>query len=131
MIFTCTVVRVVDLEVTKTQTAEEFHRKVNVFITRRSDHSECYLTTHPHSRQLQSGFARMRSHKILSVQDILSRSPSKALDGVVCERGLSRMSRKPLKDTWKDTSYLSAAGDKSDQVLTSNFAMWGQDQHRS
>ena len=52
IIFTCAVIRGVHLEVTKSQTAEEFQQKLNAFITRKtipemivSDHASVFKTT--------------------------------------------------------------------------------------
>ena len=52
LILTCVVIRAVHLEVRKNQTAEEFQRKLNAFITRRtrpklflSDHASVFKTT--------------------------------------------------------------------------------------
>ncbi len=52
VIFTCAVLRAVHLEVTKSQTAEEFQRKLNAFITRKtrpqqivSDNAAVFKTT--------------------------------------------------------------------------------------
>ena len=92
LIFTCTTSRAAHLELTTTQTAEEFQRKLNAFITRKTRPERISQTTPRHSRQWQpgsKGFVRVRSYKISSHNKRLlgnSISPSRH-GGEGCTKG--------------------------------------------
>lgn len=105
LIFTCAVLRAVHLEVTKSQTAEEFQRKLNAFITRKtrpqrivSDNAAVFKTTADWIRKIR------RSEQLqdfLAAQEIqwqfnLGKSPW--WGGFM--RGFSRMSRGSSTKHW-------------------------------
>ena len=58
LIFTCATSRSVHLEMTKSQTAEEFQRKLNGFITRRTRANASCRTTQPSSKPQPPGSGR-------------------------------------------------------------------------
>ena len=156
LIFTCATSRAVHLEMTKSQTAEEFQGRLNAFITRRtrperivSDNAAVFKATATwikrirKSEALQDNLARQRIHWHFN----LSRSP---WWGGLYERLIKEV-KKTLYKTMGSTSlqyeqveavvmdierhlnnrpltYVeSEAGEE--QVLTPNIVMWGQGAH--
>ena len=154
LIFTCAVLRAVHLEVTKTQTAEEFQRKLNAFITRKTrpqrmvpDNAAVFKTTAVWIQRIR------RSEQLqdfLTAQEIqwqfnLAKSP---WWGGFYERLLKDVKRTLYKKLGKThvtfeqlevvvmdierhmnsrpLTYIGSDGGE-DQVLTLNLFMWGQD----
>ena len=156
IIFTCAVVRAVHLEVTKTQSAEEFQRKLNSFITRKtrpqlivSDNAAVFKTTSNWIRKIRKS-EQLQNH--LATQEIwwrfnLAKSP---WWGGMYER-LIREINKTLYKTVGNThlsfvhleavvmdierhlnnrplTYVESDGG-DEEVLTPSSVMWGQQCH--
>ena len=156
LLFTCATLRAVHLELTKTHTAEEFQRKLNLFITRRtrpkvmiSDNASVFKSTATWMKNIRKN---ERLQDYLARQDInwqsnLSRSP---WWGGMCERLIKDM-KKTLHKTLGHThltfeqleavvidvtknlnnrplTYLDSDGGE-EQVLTPNVLMWRQNAH--
>ena len=154
--FTCATSRAVHLELTKTQTAAEFQRKLNLFIARRtrpkvmiSDNASVFKSTATWMKNIRKS---ERIQDYLARQDInwrfnLSRSP---WWGGMYER-LIKDVKKILHKTLDRThltieqleavvidveknlnnqplTYLDSDGGEK-QVLTPNIVMWGQNAH--
>ncbi len=131
IIFTCAVARAVHLEVTKSQSAEEFQRKLNSFITRKtrpelivSDNAAVFKTTANWIRKIRKS-EQLQNH--LATQEIrwkfnLAKSP---WWGGMYER-LIRELKKTLYKTLGKT-HLFFVGDE--EVLTPSLIMWGQQSH--
>ena len=157
LLFTCSTSRAVHLEVTKSQTAEEFQRKLNSFIARRtrprliiSDNASVFKATASWIKKIRKS-ERLQDH--LAREDItwqfnLSRSP---WWGGMYERLIQDV-KKTLYKTLRRTTlsfeqletviidmekhlnnrpltYLESDGGE-EQVLTPNVLMWGQNAHQ-
>ena len=154
--FTCATSRAVHLELTKTQTAEEFQRKLNLFIARRtrpkvmiSDNASVFKSTATWMKNIRKS---ERLQDYLARQDIswrfnLSRSP---WWGGMYERlikDVKKILHKTLVRTHltfeqleavvidveknlnnRPLTYLDSDG-RGKQVLTPNILMWGQNAH--
>ena len=153
IIFTCASSRAVHLEVTRTQTADEFQKKLNAFISRRtrprvviSDNAGVFKTTADwirairKSEKLQNYLAREE----IRWQFNLTRSPwwggfyerlikeiKKTLHKTL---GRSRLSYEAMESVVMDIernlnnrplTYVEAEGEE--EVLTPNVIMWGRD----
>ena len=156
IIFTCAVVRAVHLEVTKTQSAEEFQRKLNSFITRKtrpqlmvSDNAAVFKTTSNwirkirKSEQLQNHLAtqeiRWRFNLVESpwwggMYERLIREIKKTLYKTV---GKTHLSFVHLEAVVMDIerhlnnrplTYVESDGG-DEEVLTPSSVMWGQQCH--
>ena len=156
LIFTCATSRAVHLEVTKSQTAEEFQRKLNSFIARKtrprliiSDNASVFKATASWIKKIRKS-ERLQDH--LAREDIrwqfnLSRSP---WWGGMYERVIKDL-KKTLYKTLRRTTlsfeqletvivdierqmnnrpltYVESEGGE-EQVLTPNVLMWGQNAH--
>ena len=156
LLFTCALSRAAHLELTKTQTAEEFQRKLNSFIARRtrpklivSDNAKVFKSTATWINKIRKS-ERLQNH--LAKQDIswrfnLSKSP---WWGGMYERliqdvkktlyktlGRTNLSYEHLEAVIIDIeknlnnrplTYLESDGGE-EQVLTPNMLMWGQNAH--
>ena len=156
LIFTCATSRAVHLELTRSQTAEEFQRKLNAFIARRtrpqriiSDNAATFKTTAAwikkvmKSEELQDFLARQE----IKWQFNLSKSP---WWGGMYERlikDIKKTLHKTLGATHLTFEQLEAvvidiekhmnnrpltyveSGEGEPQVLTPNVIMWGQNAH--
>ena len=155
IIFTCAVIRAIHLEVTKSQTAEEFQRKLNSFITRKtrpqrmvSDNAAVFRSTASWIRKLRKS---EQLQDYLAAQEIhwqfnLLKSP---WWGGMYEKIIKEIKKtlyKTLGKTHLTFQQLEAVvmdierhlnnrpltyvgGDGEDRVLTPNMVMWGQDSH--
>ncbi|KAK3750713.1 hypothetical protein QZH41_017268, partial [Actinostola sp. cb2023] len=157
LIFTCATTRAVHLEMTKSQTVEEFQRKLNAFITRKtrprlliSDNAATFKATQSWIRKIRKSES-LQDH--LARQDIrwqfnLAKSP---WWGGMYER-LIRDIKKTLYKTLGRTShgfeqlesivmdiekhlnnrpltYVESEEAADEKVLTPNIMMWGQNAH--
>eukprot|EP00795_Rhopilema_esculentum_P001699 gene1699-biopygen10278 len=156
IIFTCAVMRAVHLEVTRSQTAEEFQRKLNAFITRKmrpevivSDNASVFKTTAEwiklirKSEKLQDHLATLG----ITWRFNLSKSP---WWGAMYERLIKDLKKtlyKTLGKTHLQFEQLEAvimdierhlnnrpltyveSESGEEQVLTPNKIMWGKDSH--
>ena len=156
VIFTCATIRAVHLEVTKSQTAEEFIRKLNAFIARKtrprvvvSDNGGAFKTTAEWIKTLRRSEAL---HDYLARQEIkwnfnLSRSPwwgsiyerlIKDIKGTLYKTlGRSHLSFEQLESVIIDIerhmnnrplTYIESEVGEG-KVLTPNSIMWGQNAH--
>ena len=156
VIFTCATTRAVHLEVTKSQTAEEFMRKLNTFIARKtrpavivSDNGAAFKTTAEWIKKLRRSEAL---HDYLARQEIkwnfnLSRSPwwgsiyerlIKDIKGTLYKTlGRSHLSFEQLESVIIDIerhlnnrplTYIESEVGEG-KVLTPNSIMWGQNAH--
>ena len=155
IIFTCASSRAVHLEVTRTQTADEFQKKLNAFISRRtrprviiSDNAGVFKTKADwirairKSKKLQNYLAREE----IRWQFNLGRSPwwGGFYERLIKERkktlqktlGRSRLSYEAMESVVMDIernlnnrplTYVEAEGEE--EVLTPNVIMWGCDAH--
>ena len=148
LLFTCAMSRTVHLELTKTQTAEEFQRNLNLFIARRtrpkvmiSDNTSVFKSTATWVKNIRKS---ERLQDYLARQDInwrfnLSRSPW--WEGTY--EWLIKDVKKTLHKTLGRTqptfeqfenlnnrflTYFDSDGGE-EQVLTPNILMWGQNAH--
>lgn len=157
LIFTCATSRVVHLEVTKSQTAEEFQRKLNSFIAMKtrprliiSDNASVFKATASWIKKIRKS-ERLQDH--LAREDIrwqfnLSRSPwwggmyeqvikdlKKTLYKTLCRTTLSfEQLEMVIVDIERQMNncpltYLKSEGGE-EQVLTPNVLMWGQNHTR-
>ena len=156
MIFTCITSRAVHLEVTKSQTVEEFQRKLNSFIARKtiprliiSDNASVFKAKASWIKKIRKS-ERLQDH--LAREDIrwqfnLSRSP---WWGGMYERVIKDLKKTPYKTLRRTTlsfeqletvivdierqinnrplTYVESEGGE-EQVLTPNVLMWGQNAH--
>ena len=157
LLFTCSTSRAVHLEVTKSQTAEEFQRKLNSFIARRtrprriiSDNAVVFKATASWIKKIRKN-ERLQDH--LAREDItwqfnLSRSPCW---GGMYERLIKDVKKTLYKTLGRTTlsfeqletviidiekhlnnrplTYFESDGGE-EQVLTPNVLMWGQNAHQ-
>ena len=155
IIFTCASSRAVHLEVTRTQTADEFQKKLNAFISRRtrprvivSDNAGVFKTTADWIRAIRKS---EKLHNYLAREEIrwqfnLARSPwwggfyerlikeiKKTLHKTL---GRSRLLYEAMESVVMDIernlnnrplTYVEAEGEE--EVLTPNMIMWGRDAH--
>ena len=153
LIFTCAAIRAVHLELTKTQTAEEFQRKLNAFITRKtrpeviiSDNGGAFKSTSEWIKKIRKS---EMLHDYVAKQEIkwkfnLSRSPwwgaiyerlLKDIKGVLYKTlGRTHLSFENLEAVVLDiekhmnnrplTYIETEVGEE--QILTPNYIMWGQ-----
>ena len=156
LLFTCATSRAVHLELTKTQTAEEFQRKLNLFIARRtrpkvmiSDNASVFKSTATWMKNIRKS---ERLQDYLARQDInwrfnLSRSPwwggmyelllkdvKKTLHKTL---GRTHLTFEQLEAVVIDVeknlnnrplTYLDSDGGE-EEVLTPNVLKWGQNAH--
>ena len=156
IIFTCATSRAVHLEVTESQTAEEFQRKLNAFVTRRtrpkrivSDNASVFKSTATWIRKMRKSESLQDHLAQLEIrwQFNLSRSP---WWGGMYERlikeikktlyktmGRSHLRYEQMESVVMDIerhlnnrplTYMESDNGE-EQVLTPNVIMWGQNSH--
>ena len=156
LIFTCATSRAVHLEVTKSQMAEEFQRKLNSFIARKtrpcliiSDNASVFKATASSLKKIRKS-KRLQDH--LAREEIrwqfnLSRSPwrsgmyeqvikdvKKTLYKTLCRTTLSFEQLETVivdierQMNNRPLAYLKSEGGE-EQVLIPNVLMWGQNAH--
>ena len=154
IIFTCAVMRGVHLEVTRTQTAEEFQRKLNAFITRKtrpevivSDNASVFKTTAEWIKKIRKS-EKLQDHLAslgITWRFNLSKSPWWGAMYERLIRDLKRTLYKTLGKTHLKFEQLEAvvmdikrhlnnrpltyveSESGEEQVLTPNIIMWGKD----
>ena len=140
IILTCTVARAVHLEVTKYQSAEEFQRKLNSFITRKtrpelivSDNAE-QLQNHLATQEIRwkSNLAKlpwwggMYERLIRELKKTLYKTLGKThLSFVHLEAVVTDTERHPNN---RPLTYVESDGG-DEEVLTPSLIMWGQQSH--
>ena len=154
IIFTCAVMKGVHLEVTRTQTAEEFQRKLNAFITRKmrpevivSDNASVFKTTAEWIKKIRKN-EKLQDHLAslgITWRFNLSKSPWWGAMYERLIRDLKRTLYKTLGKTHLKFEQLEAvvmdierhlnnrpltyveSESGEEQVLTPNIIMWGKD----
>ncbi|XP_067017971.1 uncharacterized protein [Acropora muricata] len=147
IIFTCASSRAVHSEVTRTQTADEFQKKLNAFISRRlrpcvivSDNAGVFKTTADWIRAIRKSergnswqFNLARSPWWGGFYEIMIKEIKKTLHKTL---GRSRLSYEAMESVVMDIernlnnrplTYVEAEG--QEEMLTPNVIMWGRDAH--